>query len=152
MFFQKFIQICYPINTGILLDEGEVKSDGNGYWTDRDLMVQFGPLSALEVENGGGKCIQRIRARCNPSPPPIPRYGPDDHWSSWRDLTPWKYKNSWLQKLKLVEHGYVCGYCGDRGEMLSIATRGKYIISSYMSSCTDDVLLIVQAIDQATTF
>ena len=118
-------------NTGILLDEGEVKSDGNGYWTDRDLMAQFGPLSALEVENGGGKCIQRIRARCNPSPPPIPRYGPDDHWSSWRDLTSLTYSRSLLQKLKLVEHGYVCGYCDDRGtdshssKLLSIATRGK---------------------------
>ena len=120
-------------NTGILLDEGEVKSDGNGYWTDRDLMTQFGPLSALQVENGDDRCIQRIRARCFPSPSPIARYGTDDHWSSWRELTVLSYGNSWIQKLKLVEHGYVCGYSGDTrnsDKLLSIASRGKYIVSS----------------------
>ena len=37
---------------------------GNGEWTDYALMLQFGPVSALEVQQeGDGKWIEQIRAR-----------------------------------------------------------------------------------------
>ena len=46
----------------------------DGQWTDQPLL-QFGVLSAIEVEEqGGGSSIQRLRARCHPFPSPLPPF------------------------------------------------------------------------------
>ena len=50
---------------GITVDEEfEEEVEGSSKWTDRTLMLQFGLLSAVQVEEHEyGNWIQRIRAR-----------------------------------------------------------------------------------------
>ena len=58
------------VKPGVLINKEE--SEENEKWTDRALMQEYGPIDSIEVEeqkNGGW--IQRIRARCFPSPSPI---------------------------------------------------------------------------------
>ena len=51
-------------------DEGE--SEGGSKWTDYSLMLKFGALNALEIEEQTkGEWIQRIRARYIPQPPTL---------------------------------------------------------------------------------
>ena len=53
------------IVSGIIVDEEvEEEVEGSSKWTDRALMLQFGLLTAVEVEERE-KCVglQRIRAR-----------------------------------------------------------------------------------------
>ena len=48
------------------------ESEENKKWTDRALMLEYGRIDSIEiVEERDGWHIQRIRARCFPSPSPI---------------------------------------------------------------------------------
>ena len=48
------------------------ESEENEKWTDRALMLQYGRIDRIEIEEEEhGWFIQRIRARCFPSPSPI---------------------------------------------------------------------------------
>ena len=48
------------------------ESEENKKWTDRALMLEYGRINSIEIEEEEeGSCIQRIRARCFPSPSPI---------------------------------------------------------------------------------
>ena len=59
------IKCLILIVSGIIADEEvEEEVEGSRKWTDRALMLQSGPLTAVEVEeHEKGLLIQRIRAR-----------------------------------------------------------------------------------------
>ena len=96
----------------------------DGQWTDRPLL-QFGVLSAIEVEEqGGGSSIQRLRARCPYSHPSLlSRYGPEK-WSPWRE-TGYQFLNPQLpRQLQLGSRGQISGYSGDvKGELRSLSIK-----------------------------
>ena len=55
---------------GVFIDKEE--SEENKKWTDRALMLEYGRIDTIEIEEENrGRWIQRIRARCFPSPSPI---------------------------------------------------------------------------------
>lgn len=57
----------YFVKLGVLINTEE--SEEKHKWTDRALMMEYGRLDSIEVEEyGSGGWIQRIRARCFPSP------------------------------------------------------------------------------------
>ena len=61
------IKCLILIVSGIIVEEEEVEEEveGSSKWTDRHLMLQYGLLTALQVEGHKefGGFIQRIRAR-----------------------------------------------------------------------------------------
>ena len=61
----KTIKCLILIVSGIIVDEEvEEQVEGSRKWTDRALMLQYGLLTAVEVEERkNGDWIQRIRAR-----------------------------------------------------------------------------------------
>ena len=64
------IHQLYFVKPGVFIDKEE--SEENEKWTDRALMLEYGRINTIEVEEEErGFCIQRIRARCFPSPSPI---------------------------------------------------------------------------------
>ena len=64
------INQLYFVKPGVFIDKEE--SEENEKWTDRALMLEYGPITSIEVEEEeDGFHIQRIRARCFPSPSPI---------------------------------------------------------------------------------
>ena len=70
-----YIHQLYFVKPGVFIDKEE--SEENEKWTDRALMLEYGRIDRIEVEEQeegylkGGYSIQRIRARCFPSPSPI---------------------------------------------------------------------------------
>ena len=64
------IHQLYFVKTGVFINKEE--SEENKKWTDRALMLEYGPITSIEIEEvERGFWIQRIRARCFPSPSPI---------------------------------------------------------------------------------
>ena len=63
----------YFVKPGVFIDKEE--SEENENWTDRALMLEYGRINSIEVEDSGeddpGRWIHRIRARCFLSPSPI---------------------------------------------------------------------------------
>ena len=60
----------YFVKPGVFIDKEE--SEENEKWTDRALMLEYGRIDRIEIEEEkDGDWIQRIRARCFPSPSPI---------------------------------------------------------------------------------
>ena len=60
----------YFVKPGVFIDKEE--SEENEKWTDRALMLEYGRIDRIEIEEEQyGSCIQRIRARCFPSLSPI---------------------------------------------------------------------------------
>ena len=58
----------YFVKPDVFIGNGE--SEENKKWTDRALMLEYGRIDSIEVEEElYGRWIQRIRARCFPSPP-----------------------------------------------------------------------------------
>ena len=58
------------VKPGVLINKEEKEEDGK--WTDRALMVEYGRIDLLEVEEEkDGNRIQRIRARCFPPQSPL---------------------------------------------------------------------------------
>ena len=52
------------------------ESEENEKWTDRALMLEYGRIDSIEIEEDkDAEWIQRIRARCFPSPSLIPPPG-----------------------------------------------------------------------------
>ena len=65
-----FLHQLYFVKPGVFIDKEE--SEENKKWTDRALMLEYGRIDRIEIEEEGrGYHIQRIRARCFPSPSPI---------------------------------------------------------------------------------
>ena len=97
-------------------------------WTDRALMLEYGRIDSIEIEEEEyGRWIQRIRARCFPSPFPIllPRYGTDQHhqWSQWRQ-TGYQRDNPTIHQLELSSSYQLSGYTRDSSGLLySICIR-----------------------------
>ena len=57
----------YFVKPGVFIDKEESEK-----WTDRALMLEYGRIYSIEIEEHKyGNWIQRIRARCFPSPSPI---------------------------------------------------------------------------------
>ena len=118
---------CMFVKPGVLINKEE--SEENKKWTDRALMLEYGRIDSIEVEEEeDGDWIQRIRARCFPSPSsiPPPRYGTDQHhqWSPWRQIGR-QYRNPRLpRQLELSSSSHLSGYCyNDTGRLLSISMR-----------------------------
>ena len=123
---------CMFVKPGVLINKEE--SEENKKWTDRALMLEYGRIDSLEVEEqDDGGWIQRIRARCFPSPSPIPppRYGTDQHhqWSPWRE-TGEKFHSpkNWQKiprippQLELSSSSFLSGYCENAdGTLCSIS-------------------------------
>ena len=64
------IHQLYFVKPGVFIDKEE--SEENEKWTDRALMLEYGRINTIEIEEEQyGRFIQRIRARCFPSPSPI---------------------------------------------------------------------------------
>ena len=64
------IHQLYFVKPGVFIDKEE--SEENKKWTDRALMLEYGRIDRIEIEEEEeGDLIQRIRARCFPSPSPI---------------------------------------------------------------------------------
>ena len=64
------IHQLYFVKPGVFIDKEE--SEENEKWTDRALMLEYGRIDRIEIEEEkDGDWIQRIRARCFPSPSPI---------------------------------------------------------------------------------
>ena len=60
----------YFVKPGVFIDKEE--SEENTKWTDRALMLEYGRITSIEVEErDDGNRIQGIRVRCFPSPSPI---------------------------------------------------------------------------------
>ena len=70
-FINLFFSIqLYLVKPGVFIDKEE--SEENEKWTDRALMLEYGRIDTIEIEESdSGSFIQRIRARCFPSPSPI---------------------------------------------------------------------------------
>ena len=67
-------QRLHFVKPGVFIEKE--KSEENKKWTDRALMLEYGPITSIEIEEVEyGDWIQRIRARCLPSPSPIPPPG-----------------------------------------------------------------------------
>ena len=104
------------------------ESEENKKWTDRALMLEYGRIDSIEVEEEeDGRWIQRIRARCFPSPSsiPPPRYGTDQHhqWSQWR-ATAAQYPNPKTHQLELSRSSHMSGRSDDHtGTFRSISIR-----------------------------
>ena len=65
---------CMFVKPGVLINKEE--SEENKKWTDRALMLEYGRLDLIEVEEErDGEWIQQIRARCFPPPPQSPLPG-----------------------------------------------------------------------------
>ena len=65
-----YIHQLYFVKPGVFINKEE--SEEKKKWTDRALMLEYGRIDRIEIEEEGrGIWIQRIRARCFPSPSPI---------------------------------------------------------------------------------
>ena len=120
------IHQLYFVKPGVFIDKEE--SEENTKWTDRALMLEYGRIDRIEIEEPeDGWWIQRIRARCFPSPSPIlpPRYGTDQHhqWSPWRE-TGKQESRPRFQQLELNSGHQLSGYHRySSGELRSICVR-----------------------------
>ena len=57
----------YFVKPGVLINREE--SEQNKKWTDRALMLEYGRIDSIEIEEEmNGNWIRGIRARCFPSP------------------------------------------------------------------------------------
>ena len=97
-------------------EDVEAEVEGSSKWTDRALMLQYGLLTAVQVEEheADGFLIQRIRAR----------YGPKT-WAPWRK-TGDQYSNPLPPRILQLEgrRQWVSGYSGKSfGSLRSIVMR-----------------------------